>query len=152
MEATGKNEGKTEVVRNPKNEGLAKLAFPKLQCSQSKFRVEVNFGHEVSFYTCFQGGDPVEFRLVNDAYNRLICHIDTLEIIEAEAELSNTSVVIEVSKHSLPKWWDKLKTTYGKPRTANVANTIFQVLPITTDSLDYLQTLLKNIFKTEVIF
>ena len=74
-----------------------------------------------------QGGDPVEFRLVNDAYKGLISHITKLQIIEAEAELSSTSVVIEISKHSLPKWWDKLKTAYGKPKTANVANAIFQV-------------------------
>ena len=74
----------------------------------------------------FQGGDEVQFRLINDAYNRLISHIDTLEVIEAEAELSNTSVIIEISKHSIPKWLDKLKA-YGKPKTTNVANTIFQV-------------------------
>ena len=49
-----------------------------------------------------------------------------MEVIEAEAELSNTSVIIEISKHSIPKWLDKLKA-YGKPKTTNVANTIFQV-------------------------
>ena len=35
----------------------------------------------------FQGGDPVKFRLINDAYNRLIAHVDKLQRMEMEAEL-----------------------------------------------------------------
>ena len=44
----------------------------------------------------FQGGDPVEFRLINEAYKGLISHITKLEIIEEESKLSNESVIIEV--------------------------------------------------------
>ncbi len=49
-----------------------------------------------------------------------------LEAIDAEAELSQTSVIIEVSKQSVPEWADKLRMAYGKPRTCNVKNTIFE--------------------------
>lgn len=34
-----------------------------------------------------QGGDPVKFRLINDAYNKLIAHVDRLQRMEMEAEL-----------------------------------------------------------------
>ena len=50
-----------------------------------------------------QGGDAVEFRRVNDAYKRLIAHTVTMEAIDAETDLCSTSVVIEVSKQSVPK-------------------------------------------------
>ncbi len=75
----------------------------------------------------FKGGDPEEFRRANEAYSRLMAHATTLEQIEAEAELSATSVVIEISKQAVPGWKKKLTDRYGIPRTANVANTIFEV-------------------------
>lgn len=75
----------------------------------------------------FKGGDPVEFRKANDAYSRLIAHIARLDALEAEAELSQTSVIIEVSKQSAPLWADKLTITHGRPKTCNVRNTIFEV-------------------------
>ena len=111
-----------------------------------------------------QGGDPVEFRKINEAYKGLISHITKLEIIEEESKLSNESVIIEVSviyhcnqisikpkfyhyfqkyndefvfcyliqisKQALPTWVDKLTKCYGKPKTANVANVIFQVIKL----------------------
>ena len=49
-----------------------------------------------SWYNSFKGGDPVEFRLINEAYKGLISHITKLEIIEEESKLSNESVIIEV--------------------------------------------------------
>lgn len=65
--------------------------------------------------------------MVNEAYNKLIAHIDRLERMEAEAELRNTSVIIEISKQAMPKWWEKLKNQYGPPKSSDVKNTIFQV-------------------------
>jgi hypothetical protein len=64
---------------------------------------------------------------VNDAYSRLIAHVATLEAIESESEQSATSVIIEVSKQSVPKWKTSLMLSYGVPRTTNVSNTIFEV-------------------------
>ncbi len=75
----------------------------------------------------FQGGDPTKFRVVNDAYNKLIAHINRLERMEAESELRNTSVIIEISKQAMPKWWEKLKNQYGQPKSSDVKNTLFQV-------------------------
>ena len=43
----------------------------------------------------------MEFRAINDAYNRLISHVTKLEVIEAESKLSNESVIIEVRKKSV---------------------------------------------------
>ena len=40
---------------------------------------------------------------MNDAYKRLIAHTVTMEAIDAETDLCSTSVVIEVSKQSVPK-------------------------------------------------
>ena len=50
-----------------------------------------------------------------------------MEAIEAEAEMSRTTVIIEVSKQAVPKWKDKLKAVYGLPRTSKVNNTLFSV-------------------------
>ena len=69
----------------------------------------------------------MEFRKANDAYSRLIAHIARLDSMEAEAELSQTSVIIEVSKQSVPQWADKLTIIHGRPKTSNVRNTIFEV-------------------------
>ena len=60
-----------------------------------------------NYFSCkcrvFQGGDPVEFRLINEAYKGLISHITKLEVIEEESKLSNESVIIEVRFfHLLP--------------------------------------------------
>ena len=49
------------------------------------------------FFSSFQGGDPIEFKKINDAYNRLISHTSQLERIEAEAQLSRTSVLLKFS-------------------------------------------------------
>ena len=49
-----------------------------------------------------------------------------LEIQAEESELSCNSIVIEVSKTSLPKWSEKLKKCYGVPRCENVKNPIFE--------------------------
>merc|ERR1711944_82550 len=72
-----------------------------------------------------KGGDPIEFKKINDAYNRLISHTSQLERIEAEAELSRTSVIIEISKQAVPKWKDRLKGSYGPPITSKVNNLLF---------------------------
>jgi len=50
--------------------------------------------------------------------------------MEAESDLRNTSVIIEISKQALPKWWEKLKNQYGTPKSSDVKNTIFQVRQI----------------------
>jgi hypothetical protein len=78
-------------------------------------------------FVSFQGGDPIEFRLINDAYNRLIAHVSRLEAIESEVEQSKTSVIIEISKQAVPKWKEKLKATYGAPKTSQISNTLFNV-------------------------
>ena len=44
-------------------------------------------GPAVLINNLFQGGDPVKFRLINDAYNRLIAHVDKQQRMEMEAEL-----------------------------------------------------------------
>jgi hypothetical protein len=82
----------------------------------------------------FQGGDPIEFRLINDAYNRLISHVSRLEAIESEVEQSKTSVIIEISKQAVPKWKDKLKATYGSPKTSKISNTLFNVTTVLKDN------------------
>ena len=53
----------------------------------------------------FKGGDPIEFKKINDAYNKLISHAAKIDAIEAEAELSRTSVIIEISRQAVPKSW-----------------------------------------------
>ena len=75
----------------------------------------------------FKGGDPIEFKKINDAYNKLIGHTAKIDAIEAEAELSRTSVIIEVSKQAVPKWKEKLKASYGLPKTSKVNNLLFNV-------------------------
>jgi len=72
-----------------------------------------------------KGGDPIEFKKINEAYNKLIGHVTKLDAIEAEAELSRTSVIIEISKHAVPKWKEKLKGAYGLPKTSKVNNVLF---------------------------
>ena len=47
--------------------------------------------------------------------------------IQMDTKIPYNSDCLQISKQSLPKWWDTLKSTYGKPKSANVANTIFQV-------------------------
>ncbi len=74
-----------------------------------------------------QGGDPIEFRLINEAYSKLIAHTSRLEAIEAEAELSRTSVIIEISKQAVNKWKEKLKAAYGPPKTTKLNNAMFNV-------------------------
>ncbi|CAB4057701.1 DNAJA2 [Lepeophtheirus salmonis] len=72
-----------------------------------------------------KGGDPMKFKKINDAYNRLIQHISKLEIIESDKELTTTSVIIEISKQAISKWIEKLKV-YGIPRTSNFKSTLFE--------------------------
>ena len=74
-----------------------------------------------------KGGDPIEFKKINDAYNKLIGHVNKLDAIESEAELSRTSVIIEISKQAVPKWKEKLKAAYGLPKTSKVNNVLFNV-------------------------
>merc|ERR1711936_151661 len=64
-----------------------------------------------------KGGDPIEFKKINEAYNKLIGHVNKLDAIDAEAELSRTSVIIEISKQAVPKWKEKLKGAYGLPKS-----------------------------------
>ena len=79
------------------------------------------------FPILFKGGDPIEFKKINDAYNKLIGHAAKIDAIEAEAELSRTSVIIEVSKQAVPKWKTKLQASYGLPKTSKVNNLLFNV-------------------------
>jgi len=79
------------------------------------------------FLLLIKGGDPSRFRLINDAYNKLIAHSDYSEKLEADAELKNSSVIIEISKQALPKWWEKLKNQYGTPKSSGLKNLLFQV-------------------------
>jgi len=72
-----------------------------------------------------KGGDPIEFKKINDAYNKLISHAAKIDAIEAEAELSRTSVIIEISRQAVPKWKEKLKACYGLPKTSKVNNLLF---------------------------
>ena len=75
-----------------------------------------------------KGGDPIEFKKINEAYNKLIGHVTKLDAMEAEAELSRTSVIIEISKQAVPKWKEKLKGAYGLPKSqAKVNNVLFNV-------------------------
>ena len=74
-----------------------------------------------------KGGDPIEFKKINDAYNKLISHVNKLDAIESEAELSRTSVIIEISKQAVPKWKEKLKATYGLPKISKVKSVLFNV-------------------------
>ena len=80
-----------------------------------------------------KGGDPIEFKKINDAYNKLIGHVNKLDAIESEAELSRTSVIIEISKQAVPKWKEKLKAAYGLPKTSKVNNVLFNVSLFTND-------------------
>merc|ERR1712172_13646 len=59
-----------------------------------------------------KGGDPIEFKKINDAYNKLIGHVNKLDAIESEAELSRTSVIIEISKQACQNGKKKLKAAY----------------------------------------
>ena len=79
------------------------------------------------FFCFFKGGDPIEFKKINDAYNKLISHAAKIDAIEAEAELSRTSVIIEISRQAVPKWKEKLKACYGLPKTSKVNNLLFNV-------------------------
>ena len=81
----------------------------------------------ISCLLFFKGGDPIEFKKINDAYNKLIGHAAKIDAIEAEAELSRTSVIIEVSKQAVPKWKTKLQAAYGLPKTSKVNNLLFNV-------------------------
>jgi len=71
-----------------------------------------------------KGGDPVVFKKLNEAYNKLIGHIIKLEQQAEAIELAN-SILIEVSKTSVTKWHEKLKTRYGWFKTDNCKNIIF---------------------------
>jgi len=72
-----------------------------------------------------KGGDPVIFKKLNDAYNKLIGHCRKLEQqVEAE-ELSN-SILIEISKTSVTKWHEKLNNRYGWFKSENCKNIIFE--------------------------
>merc|ERR1719244_2054112 len=65
-----------------------------------------------------KGGDPVEFKKINDAYNRLIGHITKLEQQAEENELAD-SILIEISKSAVSKWKEKLLRTYGYSKTSD---------------------------------
>jgi len=71
-----------------------------------------------------KGGDPVVFKKLNEAYNKLIGHIGKLEQQTEAIELAN-SILIEISKTSVVKWHEKLKTRYGWFKTDNCKNIIF---------------------------
>ena len=57
----------------------------------------------------------------------MIGHVAKQEAIDAEAELSRTSVIIEISKQAVPKWKKKLQGAYGLPKTSKVSNLLFNV-------------------------
>ena len=57
----------------------------------------------------------------------MIGHVNKLDAIESEAELSRTSVIIEISKQAVPKWKEKLKAAYGLPKTSKVNSVLFNV-------------------------
>jgi len=71
-----------------------------------------------------KGGDPVVFKKLNEAYNKLIGHILKLEQQTEAIELAN-SILIEVSKTSVTNWHEKLKKRYGWFKTDNCKNIIF---------------------------
>jgi len=71
-----------------------------------------------------KGGDPVVFKKLNDAYNKLIGHIVKLENELEATELAN-SILIEISKTSVARWHEKLKTRYGWFKSDSCKNIIF---------------------------
>jgi len=71
-----------------------------------------------------KGGDTVVFKKLNDAYNKLIGHIEKLEHQSDSVELAN-SILIEISKTSVSKWQEKLKTRYGWFKSSDCKNIIF---------------------------
>ena len=112
------------MVSDALKEGLNKIFDPPILCSRYS-QVHSLHNHVIKVFIFSQGGDPIEFKKINDAYNRLISHTSQLERIEAEAELSRTSVIIEISKQAVPKWKDRLKGSYGPPITSKVNNLLF---------------------------
>ncbi|TRY80540.1 hypothetical protein TCAL_04794 [Tigriopus californicus] len=73
-----------------------------------------------------KGGEAKDFRKVNEAYNRLIAHITKIEAIEADTDLANSSVIIEISSQAIPHWIERFNLTYGRPRTDGVKQTFFE--------------------------
>jgi len=71
-----------------------------------------------------KGGDPVEFKKLNDAYLKLIGHLQKLEEQAEAIELAN-SVLIEISKTSVKEWQSKLQTRYGWSKSDSCKNIIF---------------------------
>jgi len=71
-----------------------------------------------------KGGDPIEFKKLNDAYLKLIGHIQKLDEQAEAIELAN-SVLIEISKASVKNWQSKLQTRYGWFKKENCKNIIF---------------------------
>ena len=100
-----------------------------------------------------KGGDPIEFKKINEAYNKLIGHVTKRDAIEAEAELSRTSVIIEISKQAVPKWKEKLKGAYGPPKPqARVKNVLFNVSFINSAKSKYiLKTTVVSVKKTHIL-
>ena len=106
-------------------------AFRKLALKTHPDKVSHNAPSALFLLSCNvssrQGGDAQEFRKVNEAYNRLIAHTLKLEQMEAEADLANNSVVVEISVQAVAGWIQKLSNVHGRARTHNVKNTFFEV-------------------------
>jgi len=98
----------------------------KEQCTFAPDKKVIERAFRKSALKCHpdKGGDPVVFKKLNEAYNKLIGHIGKLEQQTEAIELAN-SILIEVSKTSVVKWHEKLKTRYGWFKTDNCKNIIF---------------------------
>jgi len=114
------------VLSNAKFEEFCKVVGVKELCCLEPDRRAI----EKSFRKCAlkchpdKGGDPQEFKKINDAYNRLIGHIEKLERQAEEQELAQ-SILIEVAPTSVGKWQDKLQKRYGWFKKDNCRNIIF---------------------------
>lgn len=114
------------VLNERKFEEMCSILGVKQQCLLDPDRKVIEKAFRRNALKCHpdKGGDPVVFKKLNDAYLKLIGHIQKLEQKVEEAELTN-SILIEISKTAISKWQEKLKTRYGWFKTDNCKNIIF---------------------------
>jgi len=120
------NQQEAKLLQTPKFTEYCKvLGLKELCCLEPDRRaIEKGFRKKALRSHPDKGGDPIEFKRINDAYNRLIGHIEKLSEQAEAIELAN-SILIEVSKGSVLRWQEKLKNKYGWFKTANCKNIIF---------------------------
>eukprot|EP00092_Neocalanus_flemingeri_P075995 GFUD01094224.1.p1 GENE.GFUD01094224.1~~GFUD01094224.1.p1 ORF type:complete len:743 (-),score=222.03 GFUD01094224.1:579-2807(-) len=115
-----------QVLQDKKFNEFCSVLGIKEQCCFAPDKKVIERAFRKSALKCHpdKGGDPVVFKKLNDAYNKLIGHIAKLEQQVEAVELAQ-SILIEVSKTSVQKWHEKLKTRYGWFKTDNCKSIIF---------------------------